>query len=114
MAIRIQVSNPELLLKDIQWQIDEGIISSWRYDMDNDFYLESENGEVSAWFTPYFITDKEVILGIIGSNASSISKNIYSQYHSMFISVLLRYYDRDINKIELILHDNRYDTSDIE
>lgn len=114
MAIRILVSNSTLLLKDIKELIDKGDISYWKYDSDNDYYIENENGEVTAWFTPYLIGEKELVLGIIGSNASMISKEVYSSYHSSFINILIRYYNRDISKIELILHDNHFDTTDIE
>lgn len=114
MAIKIQVNNAKLLLEDIREQIDMGLISSWQYDSDNDFYIETGNGEVLAWFTTYHIDEKNIVLGIIGSNASVISKKIYSLYHSEFINILLCFYNRDISKIELILHDNPYDTTDIE
>ena len=114
MAIRIQVSNPALLLRDIQEHIDKGIIPVWQYDSDDDYYMETESGEILAWFTPYYIGEKEVILGIIGSNASMISKEVYSLYHSEFINILLRFYNKDISKIELIIHDNHFDTTDIE
>lgn len=114
MAIFIESKTPEKLLSLIHIQIDAGIIKNWGYDKEGDFSCLRDDLVNRAWFHPYLLNDF-LAFGIIGRKNVPLSIEIFSEYHSEFVKMLLSHMGSQApNIIIKTPFDNILDTNNIE
>ncbi len=98
MAIHIKTKTPGSLLNDIKRGIDGGQITTWSYDSDGDFSYVYEQWKGKAWLRPA-IKEDELIFNIIGQRSTKLGSLTYAIYHSRFIEVLLKNYDKQFSSV---------------
>ena len=91
MAIIVQTSTPKALLKALRTAIDDGAVTTWRYDKDGDFTHTSVQWSRKAWVRPYLGTGV-LSFGLVGQEGKKMTRTIYGVYHGRFISMLLTHF----------------------
>lgn len=114
MAIVINISKPENFLEVLNKEIDDGVVTSWRYDEDGDYTITNSEYANKAWLHPYIQND-ELIFGIMGRKNVLLTITEYSLYHSAMVETLVLHFSdiiREIRVIQPLLSD--YDTHSID
>jgi hypothetical protein len=92
MAVKIQTTTPEALLKAFKSAIDKGHIVTWTCDKDGDFTHATDQWRNKAWLRPK-ISAGELILNILCPQNGAVTTEIYAIYHGRFIEALLAHCD---------------------
>lgn len=92
MALNFNTDNPQKLLAEFKKAIDEGRVSTWSYDKDNDFTHTPDQWKNRAWLRPKIETNK-LTFYIIRPEKISISSEVYAIYHGRFIESMLHHCD---------------------
>ena len=98
MAITIETSTPNLLLKMIREEIQSGKIKTWICDDEGDFTHTSEQWSKKAWFRPV-AEDGRLRFRIIPPRDSPITRYVYAVYHSEMVQLALAHFDSDFESI---------------
>lgn len=105
MAIIIRTKDPRKLLRNINQQIDNQHIKTWKYDEEGDYTAVSLQWRYRAWMHPILpdqlnhYPDDVLIFGIVGSRSYKMTKEIYGVYHGRFITTILAHFDTEIEEI---------------
>lgn len=108
MAIFVRVENPSMLVRKIKGYIDDGKITTWRYDQDGDFTHDADQWRFNAWIRPLLQEDR-VVFGIICRNDRNLSVVDYAIYHGRFVEMLLTHFDKLCQGIEVSPLATNYD-----
>ena len=92
MAIYINTTKPNGLLKEIISQIKEGKILTWNVDEDGDFTHDTPQWNRHAWFKAK-VSDGKISFYIFPPMESHVSIKGYAIYHGRFIEMLLSHVD---------------------
>ncbi len=92
MAAYFLTSNPNNLLAAFKKAIDDGHVVTWSYDSDGDFTHAATQWKNLAWFRPTAKAGR-LVLNILKSQNSSVSKEVYAIYHGRIIESLLAHCD---------------------
>lgn len=115
MAVILDIEQPDDFLGEIKRMILNGQIDSWRFDGDGDFTCLSFNMENKAWFHPYFVSEKELIFGILGRKNVLMTMSEYSTYHSFMVNTILYFFSKQVRSIRVTApFESEFDTRKID
>lgn len=109
MSIYARTINPRELVSSIKEKISDGLIDSWEIDSDGDFTHKSEQWRYRAWLHPY-IEEGRIVFAIWGRKSFNMSVDEYATYHGMFVRMLLKYFDHQVEGIEVTPLASTYDS----
>ncbi len=92
MALYFKANDPQKLLDEFKKAINEGKITTWSYDKDNDFTHTPEQWKNRAWFRPK-IESGRLALYILRPKDTNITSLVYAVYHGHFIESMLLHCD---------------------
>jgi hypothetical protein len=99
MAIYIETKTPKKLLAAYKKAIDDGHVTTWRYDTDGDFTHTTEQWNRKAWLRPKIVENESLNLFILAPKDETLSSEIYAIYHGRFIESVLRHCDQLFSKV---------------
>ena len=88
MSVRAYTDDASGLLARIKRLIDQGHITTWRYDREGDFTHTPSQWDGKAWLRPEEQDDK-LRLTILKTEGVSLTREIYAVYHGRFIEMLV-------------------------
>jgi hypothetical protein len=95
--ISFSTSAPQALLAAMKKAIDEGHITTWKYDSDGDFTHWPEQWRNKAWLRPNVVSG-ELQFGILFPQGQQATKDVYAVYHGRFIEMAMAHFDKSFGK----------------
>jgi len=90
--ISLTTSNPQGLLGAMKKAIDDGHVTTWKYDTDGDFTHWPEQWRQKAWLRPKVVAG-ELQFGILFPKNQQATKEVYAVYHGRFIEMAMAHFD---------------------
>ena len=102
ITITTRVSADNLAKKIIE-TMRKDTIAGWVIDSENDMTLTSISWRNKSWMHIVMpkVGETDLTISIIGPANIFITNEVYAVYHSRFLEMLLRNFDRDILKFEV-------------
>jgi hypothetical protein len=91
MAIYLNTTTPNKLLRNFKKAIDDGHIKTWTYDSDGDFTHSPTQWNKKAWLRPTIVDGSRLILHTIAPTNTRITWPIYAVYHGRFIESMIEH-----------------------
>ena len=100
MSIRAFTDDSTALLARIKRLIDQGQITTWKYDPEGDFTHTTSSGQWAnkAWLRPEVHSDK-LRLVILKPKGMPLTREVYAVYHGRFIEMLLNHFDSEFTEV---------------
>ncbi|WP_036114654.1 MULTISPECIES: hypothetical protein [Luteibacter] len=95
--ISFTTSNPQGLLAAMKKAIDQGHVTTWKYDSDGDFTHTPDQWRGKAWLRPKVVAG-ELQLGILFPRGHQATKEVYAVYHGRFIEMAMAHFDTSFGK----------------
>lgn len=109
MALIVKTNNSLELLKNIEKEMQNGNIVTWKIDNDGDYTYSPEQWCNKAWFHKYSRENEHDIVrfGIIGNQKRKMTSSLYAIYHARFLEMLLSHFDEIIENIQITSNGER-------
>ena len=92
MALYFKTNDPQKLLDEFKKAVNEGKVTTWLCDKDNDFTHAPEQWKNKAWLRPK-VEAGRLALYILGPKNTNITSLVYAVYHGRFIESMLVHCD---------------------
>ena len=92
MALYFDTNDPQRLLDEFKKAINEGEITTWSYDKDDDFTHTPEQWKNKAWLRPKIESGK-LVFYILSPKNTNITSLVYAVYHGRFVESMLLHCD---------------------
>lgn len=86
-------SNPQGLLAAMKKAIDQGHVTTWKYDSDGDFTHTPDQWRGKAWLRPKVVAG-ELQFGILFPSGQQQTRLLYAVYHGRFIEMAMSHFDK--------------------
>ena len=97
--LSFSTTKPKALLAAIKSAIDQGHITTWRYDSDGDFTHTPSQWAGEAWMRPQVVPNEALRFNIIYPRGKSANREIYAVYHGRFSEMMLAHFDTEFSRI---------------
>ena len=95
--ISFTTTNPQALLAAMKKAIDQGHVTTWKYDSDGDFTHTPDQWRGKAWLRPKVVAG-ELQFGILFSRNLVTKREVYAVYHGRFIEMAMAHFDTSFSR----------------
>ena len=99
MALIVRCEDAQSLLDRLRSAIDEGTVTSWRYDSDGDLKLLNPQWRSQGWMRPA-VKETRLVFNAVSPQGQTMTSGAYAALHTGLISELLKHLDSYFTSVQ--------------